>query len=1051
MMESSSSCSSVSCSRGAIVRSVGLALLAAGLAAADVGSAADEAAPTAIDFNRDIRPILSDKCYFCHGPDQENQKADLRLDVREAAIEARAIVPGSPEESTLWQRVAHEDVDEVMPPPKAKLGRLTEREQSLLQRWITEGAEYQAHWSFVAIPEKVAAPEAGDGWARGEIDRFVARAHGTKGLKPAKEASREAWIRRVSFDLTGLPPTLEEVDAFLADESPGAYETVVDRLLASPAYGERMANDWLDLARYADTFGYQADRNMNVWPWRDWVIRAYNDNLPYDDFVTWQIAGDLLPEATRDQRLATTFNRLHRQTNEGGSINEEFRVEYVNDRVATFGTAFLGLTLDCSRCHDHKYDPISMREYYELTAFFNNIDESGLYSHFTAAVPTPALALYEGDQEAQHEAAKWEVKEAEAALQAEVETARTRFVQDAEKIGSAVALPEPIASLDFDDGKASGGNRSVEGRKGKAMEFSGDDPQSLGDETVAAFSRTQPFSFSLWLKPSEHKERMVVFHRSRAAEDSAFRGYELMLYDGKPTFSLVHFWPGNALRVQSKEPLPLNEWTHLVITYDGSSRAGGVQIFRDGRAESDLAIIRDKLTRDIVHRQQWGDSGAGKNKVQLAGRFRDVGFAGGAIDQFAVFDRELSPLEASGLAGVDAKAPSEADAFAHYALTRDAPIAAARQKVREAREAEDAAVSEVREIMTMVDEPGQRPAYLLSRGAYDQRGDEVGPNTLSAVLPFPEDAPRNRLGLARWLTDEANPLVARVTVNRLWMLAFGNGLVGTPEDFGSQGELPTHPGLLDWMSRDFIASGWNVKRALKQIVLSATYRQSSIPEDSKTWSEDPENRWLARGPRHRLPAELVRDNALAISGLLVEKQGGPSVNPYELAVSFKPQSPSKGEGLYRRSLYTFWKRTAPPPVMVTFDATAREVCAPLRENTATPLQALVLLNGPQYVEAAKKLAQRLLKELPGEAGDEDRLVHGFRLCTSRRPNEAELTVLRQLLEEQRAHFTDDPKAAGELLKIGQAPADADLLPAELAAWSVTAQALLNYDETFTKR
>lgn len=1004
-----------------------------------------------IDFNREIRPILSDKCFFCHGPDQENQKADLRLDLREAAVEAGAIVPSSPADSTLLQRVAHEDPDELMPPPKAKLGRLTSREQELLTRWISEGAEYQTHWSLVPVPETVEVPEAGKGWVKNEIDHFVARSLGKAGLEPAGEAAKERWIRRVSFDLTGLPPTLAEIDAFLADSSENAQEKVVDRLLASAAYGERMTNDWLDLARYADTFGYQADRNMNVWPWRDWVIRAFNENLPYDDFITWQIAGDLLPEPTRDQRLATTFNRLHRQTNEGGSINEEFRVEYVNDRVATFGTAFLGLTLDCSRCHDHKYDPISMREYYELTAFFNNIDESGLYSHFTAATPTPALSLYEGDQEERHRSAKRKVAQAEKALAAEKKKARARF--DAERAAKTSAeSPTPVAAFDFEDGKASGGNRSIEGKRGKAIEFSGDDPQTLGDEKTAAFSRTQPFSFSLWLRPTEHKSRMVVFHRSRAAEDSAFRGYELMLYEGKPTFSLVHFWPGNALRVQSGEALPLNEWTHLVISYDGSSRAEGVTLYRNGKSETDLTVVRDKLTRDIVHRQQWGDSGAGKNKLQLAGRFRDIGFGGGAIDDFAVFDRELSPLEVVMLTGevVDSKQADE-DRFAHYALHEDSALASSRQRLRKAREEEDAVISEVREIMTMVEEPGQRPAYTLFRGAYDQRREAVGPGTLDAVLAFPEGSPRNRLGLAHWLTDEDNPLVSRVTVNRLWMLAFGRGLVGTPEDFGSQGELPTHPELLDWMARDFMDSGWDVKRTLKQIVLSATYRQSSIPSDSQTWSEDPENRWLARGPRHRLPAEQVRDNALAISGLLVEAQGGPSVNPYELGVSFKPQSPSKGEGLYRRSLYTYWKRTAPPPVMVTFDAMAREVCAPLRESTATPLQALVLLNGPQYVEAARKLAERLLKELPGEASDEDRLIHGFRLSTSRAPEEAELKVLRQLLEEQRAHFREDAKAAGEMQKIGQAPADGDLPPAELAAWSVLSQALLNYDETYTKR
>lgn len=1025
----------------ALVRSVSVALTAV-FSAVSFG-AGNEAKQT-IDFNRDIRPILSDKCYFCHGPDEENQAADLRLDIREAAIEAGAIQPSSVADSTLLHRVDHEDPDELMPPPKAKLGKLTKTEIDLLTRWIEEGAEYQKHWAFVPVPEEIEVPETDSGWAKNEIDHFVARSLQERGVKPAAAAEKERWIRRVSFDLTGLPPTLEEIDAFLADESDQAHEKVVDRLLASDAYGERMANDWLDQARYADTFGYQADRDMHVWPWRDWVIGAFNDNLPYDDFVTWQIAGDLLPNATREQKLATTFNRLHRQTNEGGSINEEFRVEYVNDRVQTMGTAFLGLTLECSRCHDHKYDPISMRDFYELTAFFNNIDESGLYSHFTETAPTPAMPLYEGDQEQRHLAAKQKIAALEKKLGAEEEKAKVRFTEWKKANQSKLAAPEALSTFNFDDGKVSGGNTAVEGKAGKAVQFTGDDPHTLGDKETAAFSRTDSFSFSLWLKPSEHKSRMVVFHRSRAAEDSAFRGYELMLYDGKPTFSLVHFWPGNALRVQSKEPLPLNEWTHLTITYDGSSQAGGVAIFRNGKSEAALEILRDQLTRDILHRKEWGDSGPGDNTLQLAGRFRDVGFGGGVIDEFSVFDRQLSASEAAMLAGA---APTETD-FSHYALHHDAGLKSIREKLGAAREEENAIEAEVKQIMTMRDMPGQRPAYLLFRGAYDQRRDAVGPGVPEEVAAFSESLPKNRLGLAQWLTDESNPLVSRVAVNRLWSLAFGRGLVGTIEDFGSQGELPTHPELLDWLSREFMDSGWNVKEMLKTIVLSATYRQSSIPEDSTIWSQDPENRGLARGPRYRLPAEQIRDNALAVSGLLKPKLGGPSVNPYELAVSFKPQKPSAGEGLYRRSLYTYWKRTAPPPVMVTFDATSREVCTPKREITATPLQALVLLNGPQYVEAARVLAEKILA---GKQSDAEALTKAFRLCTSREPEAREVEILTQLLSEQRAHFSDHPQEAAELLQVGDAPVSKEFEPAELAAWSVTAKALLNFDETCTKR
>ncbi len=1002
-----------------------------------------------VSFNRDIRPILSDKCFFCHGPDKDNQKADLRLDIREAAIEAGAIVPSSVADSTLLDRVSHEDPDEVMPPPKAKLGTLSQAERDLLRRWIEQGAEYQEHWSFVPVPEEVPVPEAGDGWARNELDRFVARGLEERGLKPAPETERERWIRRVSFDLTGLPPTLAEVDAFLADTSAEAHGKVVDRLLNSDAYGERMAADWLDQARYADTFGYQADRLMHVWPWRDWVIRAYNDNLPYDDFLTWQIAGDLLPDATTDQRLATTFNRLHRQTNEGGSIDEEFRVEYVNDRVQTVGTVFLGLSLECARCHDHKYDPIAMRDFYALSAFFNNIDESGLYSHFTETAPTPAMPLFEGDQEARLGEAGKSLAEAEAAHAAEWEKARARFAA-APPEPAEIALPEPVLSADFDDGKASAGNRSIEGRVGRAMEFSGDDPQTLGDEKSADFSRIDPFSVSLWVRPAEHKSRMVIFHHSRAAEDSAFRGYELMLYEGRPTFSLIHFWPGNALRVQAGEPLPLNEWTHLTVTYDGSSRAEGVRLYRDGVAEKDPRILRDQLTRDIRHRKEWGDSEAGKIKLQLAGRFRDIGFGGGAIDEFQVFDSELSPLQTAALAG-GKDGGSDEDRFRHQALTRDEGLAKARKLLRAARERENEVSGEVRQIMTMAEMPGQRPAYVLFRGAYDQRRETVGPGVIPAILPFPEDAPPNRLGLARWLTDGRNPLVARVAVNRIWMLAFGRGLVGTPEDFGSQGAPPTHPEMLDWMARRFIDSGWDTKALWKMIALSATYRQSSVPEDSNTWAEDPENHWLARGPRHRLPAEQVRDNALAIGGLLVDQIGGKSVSPYELAVSFKPQSPDKGAGLYRRSLYTFWKRTAPPPVMVTFDASTREVCTPKRESTATPLQALVLMNGPQYVEAARALGERLMTEPPPEANDDARLDIAFRLCTSRLPGDEEREILRRLLAEQRAHFTRHPAEAAKLLKVGQKPADPALDPAELAAWTALAQGLLNYDETYTKR
>ncbi len=1016
-------------------------------------SAADE---DKVDFNQEVMPILSDKCFHCHGPDKEHREADLRLDVREVAIEMGAIVPGDIKKSEFLVRLFHDDPDELMPPAEAKLGALTAKEKNILKRWIAEGAEYKKHWSFVEIPKEVSLPQlqGKSSWGRNEIDAFVLARLQKEKLQASPEASRERWLRRVSFDLTGLPPALKDIDDFLADKSGAkAYTKVVDRLLASDAYGERMATDWLDSARYADTFGYQADRLMHVWPWRDWVIRAFNDNLPYDQFVLWQTAGDLLPNPTLDQRLATTFNRLNRQTNEGGSINEEFRIEYVSDRIETNGTAFLGITIGCAKCHDHKFDPWTQQGYYEMSAFFNNIDESGLYSHFTETAPTPTLLLYAGDQETKHKALLKQIDNSEKNLRTIAVAAKKRFTTWKAGGGQGqaevlkVVIPKAVVKLTFDDGKQVKGAKIVEGKYGKAPQFSGDDPYVVGEEKTGAFQRTDEFSFSLWLKPSVFKSRQVIFHRSRAAEDSAFRGYELMLYKGKATFSLIHFWPGNALRVQVDRALPLNAWTHLTVTYDGSSHASGVKIFQDGQAVK-LEVLQDKLTRDIDHREEWGDSGAGKNRLKLAGRFRDIGFAGGMIDDFRVFERELSPVEAALVAGEGGAKASEAP-FDHYLLRHDTPFAEAKADARKLREEENALITQVKQIMTMRDMKGQRAAYRLNRGQYTDRREEAYPATPESLFPMDQNWPKSRLGLGKWMIDERNPLVARVAVNRLWQVFFGRGIVATPEDLGTQGVPPTHPELLDWMARDFMDSGWDVKAMMKKIALSSVYRQDSTPKDPRSFAEDPDNLLLARGPRHRLSAEQVRDNALAVSGLLVNKVGGISVKPYELAAAFKRQTPDKGDGLYRRSLYTFLKRTAPPPVMSTFDATAREVCMVRRERTSTPLQALVLMNGPQYVEAARVFAEHLIEKNGTDVNA--RIVQGFRQCASRAPEEREVEILKALYDEQKAHFARHPDDAGKLLKIGDSKANQKLMLDDFAATTVLCEAMLNFDETITKR
>jgi len=978
---------------------------------------------------------------FLSWSDEKEQKAELRLDLFEAAVEAGAIVPGKPGESAAITRITSTDPDEIMPPPESKI-TLTPEEIKTLERWVSEGAEYQQHWAFVPLPDTVVVPASDKNWGENPIDAFVLAGLRDKGVVPAGEAAPEKWLRRVTFDLTGLPPTLEEIDTFLADTADGTYGRAVDRLLASSAYGERMAGDWMDAARYADTFGYQADRTMKMWPWRDWVIKAFNENLSYDRFLTWQIAGDLLENPTGEQYLATAFNRLHRQTNEGGSVEEEFRVEYVSDRIHTIGTAMLGLTLECSRCHDHKYDPISQKDYYEMTSFFDNIDESGLYSHFTAAVPSPALLLWKGEDKAKWLETKEMIREMEGELAA---------IGAQGHIGEAVTVPVPVASYPLDDGGSPGkigGAKTFDGDRGFVCKDA-EEKTSVGD-----FSRARPFSFSLWVKPAEHRSRTVLFHRSRAAEDSAFRGYGLTLDEGIPTFTLAHFWPGNALRVRAAAgKLPLGEWSHLTVTYSGSSRAGGVKIYIGGVA-APLEVVRDNLYKDIQHRKNWGDGDSDKIRLELAARFRDIGFKGGTIDEFQVFTTELTALEVAQLAGTGVEHGS-ADIDAHRLARLTPAYTAALTELQKLRDKENDLISKVTEIMVMRETPEERQTYILDRGVYDAKGEPVRSGIPERIFPYGEELSRNRLGFARWMTDPRHPLTARVAVNRFWQNFFGRGLVGTTEDFGSQGNLPTHPGLLDWLSREFISSGWDVKALCKLITTSATYRQSSVPYDRGLLVRDPDNQFLARGPKHRLPAEQIRDNALASSGLLVRKVGGASVMPYQPAGLWKESGTGeiykqgKGDALYRRSMYTFWKRTAPPPSMLVFDATSREVCTVKREQTASPQQALVLLNDPQFVEASRVLAERLIKNSPEDPSA--RVTEAFRILTGRVPTGKESAILNRLYAEQKAHYATVPEEAQAFLSTGEAPRDKTLDPADHAATTVVVNALFNFDECVTKR
>lgn len=998
-----------------------------------------------LTFNKDIRPILSDKCFFCHGFDPKNRKADLRLDERAAAVEAKAIVPGNADASAVIERMLSHDPEEVMPPPKSKLPKVTSAEIDTLKRWINEGAEYEAHWAFIPV-KPLDQTRA--------IDAIVSDGLKEHGLSLQPIARAETLVRRLSFDITGLPPSPEQIEAFVkqTDETgigSGKWKTqvlepFVDQLLKSPQYGERMAVDWLDISRYADSYGFQVDRERDVWMWRDWVIKAFNDNLPFDQFVTWQIAGDMLPNATDEQQLATAFCRLHQQESEGGSVEEEYRVEHVADRVQTFATAFLGLTFECARCHDHKYDPVSQRDYYGLFAMFQNIDEAGLYSFFTSSAPTPAMALLDEKGGEQLRAARAKVaalearitgKPAEALPDDVLNAAKAVYAFDELTAGNklkgqgnsadlaALGAPPPPAAKKADpkkkgketppppttlDATLRGENRLAEGHSGKAIQFTGDDPVDL---PIGNFNRHDPFSISLWMKTPDRKERAVVFHRSRAWTDAASRGYELLIEDGRLKWSLIHFWPGDAISLRTKQEISPNQWLHIVVTNDGSSRAAGLGIFINGK-RADVDVVKDSLTRNIT--------GGGGDTIALGERFRDKGFKGGFIDDFRVLDQDVSRSVDAGLA---------------------AELKAARAEVTRLTDA-------AKEIMVMRELPQPKPAYILFRGEYDKRTDPVTAQTPASLGLLPESTPKNRLSLAKWLTDRKHPLFARVTANRLWNSLFGRGLVKTAEDFGSQGERPLYPDLLDHLAASLMDKGWNLKALLKEIVTSRVYLQRSIA-DAKTMADDPQNQWLARGPRHRLSAEMIRDNALAASGLLKATMGGPPVNAYEMIEAFKPANVSGGDGVYRRSVYSNWRRTSPPPAMTTFDAPKRSVCVAKRDQTDTPLQALVLMNGIQYVEAARMLGQTALQQ---SNGDTDKMIEAaFVRSLSRKPDAKEKAICRQLFQEQLMHFSAAPAEAEALLKHGNAPRAAGLPAPQLAAATVLCQALLSHDECVVKR
>lgn len=1031
--------------------------------------------PEVVDFNFHVKPILSDRCFKCHGPDEQTREAGLRLDTPEGAFAALkedstrfAIVPGQPELSEVIVRINHPDPEERMPHPDSKL-YLSDAEKQVIEKWIVQGAEWKTHWSFIP-PAKAPLPEVKQAaWPTAEMDNFVLARLEAEGLSPAPAASKEKWLRRVSLDLTGLPPTLDALDTFIDDTSEEAFEKQVDQLLASPAFGERMATVWLDAARYADSHGYQDDRPRTMWPWRDWVVKAFNDNMPYNQFLTWQLAGDLLPDATYEQKLATGFNRNHGITQEGGVVNEEYVTEYVADRTNTMATSMLGLTLECARCHDHKYDPISQKEYYQMFSFFNGIDERGQINYFDLS-PQPNMLMQDAafEQEIASLEAKREAAEESmmALLTAEPgEEYETWLRENWQGENLTLALEQGLISnytFDVLEEGLTADNESdqrmgrintrllgvladpepVEGRLGRAIKFDGENYINLGD--IGDFDHANRFSIGAWIQhPGSFEKNAVVLVKRN--EEQKRGGYQLALTtDGRLKVELIHNQGSERIEVVSAKRVPANAWSHVFFTYDGSGKAAGVGVYIDGIGQA-VSIERDSLARRSL--LNGNDFLAGNWTTRNTGHGSLQGFAGGTIDDVRIYDRALTSAEVMVLAGLDPTSSADPAIPLSYFQSRQPEIVSAQKKLDSLR----AIQYELPYVMVMEEMEEPRKTHVLARGAYDAHGEEVGAGTPEAVLAFSEDLPQNRLGLAQWLIDEKNPLTARVAVNRFWHLLFGRGLVATPEDFGSQGALPSHPALLDWLAVSFQESGWDIKAMMKTIVLSSTYRQASqITRDLQ--SKDPANILLARGPAQRFSAEMVRDNALQISGLINTKVGGPWVKPYqppgvwkELAnqIGENKYRPSTGADLYRRSLYSYWKRTIPPPAMLTFDAAERTVCVVKRQSTSTPLQALVLLNDPQMIEASRMLAQQLMQDI---SEVDMQLETAFRLATSRLPDRTERRLLTDLYQEELSRLVDNVENAEALLNVGPAPRNQSLEAAPLAALTIVVNTILNMDE-----
>ena len=1038
-----------------------------------------------VDFNRDVRPILANHCWSCHGRDEASRKAGLRLDTREAALAAGdsgqpALVPGQPAASALLQRIHATDSDEIMPPPEFRKP-LSDRQKSVLQNWIRQGAHYADHWAFIP-PQRPPLPAVRpSNWPVSDVDLFVLHRLQQEGLQPAAPAPPLMWLRRASLDLTGISPSPAEQQQFLDEVRQQGLLTAkslaVDRMLQSDRCAERLAMQWLDAARYADTNGYNNDEMRTMWPWRDWVIEAFRSGMPWDQFLIEQLAGDLLPEATVSQKVATGFIRNHVLTTEGGVIEDEYHWEYVADRIHTTSTVFLGLSLQCARCHDHKYDPFSQRDYYRLAGFFNNVPDR-IVSYSQGRMAEPLLKVPSKAQTAELE----QLAQRETELQNLLAARTTAVAADAdawaaglseqqlaemELAGLAHTFSLDEADGDFRDshGRSApavlhGSRSSVPGHSGNALQFSGSTWLAAPD--VGDFEADQPFTAAAWIRTAAGSGGTVF---SRMDDAAAYRGYDFIVEGGRLNAHFVDHWPDKGCKVSTAAVLKPQQWHHVTLVWQGSRRAAGIRIYVDGVPQT-LQVDNDGEVAGSLRTAKPFHIGRRQNSVPFTGTIDDVRIFSRALSDDDV--RRLADGKTlSGIREIVLTAAARRSAEQSAELQRfwvehiDTESRSWRTELAAIGPRRAAIEQQIPQTMVMQEQTPRRPSYILNRGQYDQRGEQVTAGipavfaaTLNTINTGAAQTEPTRLDFARWLVSPQNPLTARVAVNRWWEMLFGTGLVETTEDFGIQGALPSHPELLDWLACELQSSGWNQKHMLKSMVLSATYGQTS-DVSPELLERDPRNLLLARSSRMRLPAEMLRDNALAASVLLNPAIGGPSAKPWQPEGLWEDVSverrekyqPDPGDGIYRRSMYTFWKRTCPPPAMTVFDAPDRETCLVRRSRTNTPLQALVLLNDPTYVEAARKLAERVLL---ANTDDSARIDLAVRIVLARPPGPAEQQELRQLVDVGRKHFAAEPAAAAELRKVGRAVADPRIPDDELAAWSSAMSVLLNLDEAITR-